>query len=125
MLIDCKTISIMKACELRAAPSTTGLPSGPVRAHGADWSGSSSTPGVNPDDSYETRSVMTPTTDESIQESMEKPRDLGCAHRLKQRNQSLSCRQAKSADETARARATQVVASVLDAMATARELSRP
>ena len=70
---------------------------------------------------------MMPATDESIQASMDEPRDLGLLfHRLN--NQlgiilaNAELLEAKSADEMARARAAQVVASVLDAMATAREI---
>jgi hypothetical protein len=70
---------------------------------------------------------MMPATDESIRASMDEPRDLGLLfHRLN--NQlgiilaNAELLEAKSADEMARARAAQVVASVLDAMATAREI---
>jgi hypothetical protein len=70
---------------------------------------------------------MMPATDDHLRESMDEPRDLGLLfHRLN--NQlgiilaNAELLEAKASDEMGRARAAQVVASVLDAMATAREI---
>jgi hypothetical protein len=70
---------------------------------------------------------MMPATDDRPRASADGPRDLGLLfHRLN--NQlgiilaNAELLEAKSADEMACARAAQVVASVLDAMATAREI---
>ena len=70
---------------------------------------------------------MMPATDDPIRESMDEPRDLGLLfHRLN--NQlgiilaNAELLETKASDEMGRARAAQVVASVLDAMTTAREI---
>ena len=70
---------------------------------------------------------MTPSADDRSRASRNDPADLGLLfHRLN--NQlgiilaNAELLEAKSADEMGRARASQVVASVLDAMATAREI---
>ena len=70
---------------------------------------------------------MMPAADDRTRSSVGEPPDLGLLfHRLN--NQlgiilaNAELLEAKSADEMARARAAQVVASVLDAMATAREI---
>ena len=70
---------------------------------------------------------MMPASDDRSRSSVEEPGDLGLLfHRLN--NQlgiilaNAELLEAKSADEMGRARAGQVVASVLDAMSTAREI---
>lgn len=70
---------------------------------------------------------MMPAADDRLEGSVDEPRDLGMLfHRLN--NQlgiilaNAELLEAKSADEMARARAAQVVSSVLDAMSTAREI---
>ena len=70
---------------------------------------------------------MMPTADRTPRTSVNEPHDLGLLfHRLN--NQlgiilaNAELLEAKVADDMSRARASQVVASVLDAMATAREI---
>ena len=70
---------------------------------------------------------MMPAADRTQSTSVNEPQDLGLLfHRLN--NQlgiilaNAELLEAKSADDMSRARASQVVASVLDAMATAREI---
>ena len=70
---------------------------------------------------------MMPAADRSLRTAVNEPQDLGLLfHRLN--NQlgiilaNAELLEAKLGDETSRARASQVVASVLDAMATAREI---
>jgi hypothetical protein len=70
---------------------------------------------------------MMPAADRTQSPSVNEPQDLGLLfHRLN--NQlgiilaNAELLEAKLSDETGRARASQVVASVLDAMATAREI---
>ena len=137
MMTDRKTISIMKACELVGVSRRTiynWIASGKVeyvrtaggsvrifrrhalaraRAHArAD----------------QQRSLMTPAADpRSARTSVDEPPDLGLLfHRLN--NQlgiilaNAELLEAKVSDDMTRARASQVVASVLDAMSTAREI---
>ena len=70
---------------------------------------------------------MMPAADRSLRSAVNEPQDLGLLfHRLN--NQlgiilaNAELLEAKLGDDTSRARASQVVASVLDAMATAREI---
>ena len=135
-MMDRKTISIMKACELVGVSRRTiynWIASGKVeyvRTAGGSVRIFVDTLWRDPGRGRRAdaqRSLMMPAADDRTRTAGGDTGDLGLLfHRLN--NQlgiilaNAELLEAKSADEMARARAAQVVASVLDAMTTAREI---